>query len=1301
VLELSIGSEFAHRFVVEKRIQSGGMGMIFRARDRQTNRPVALKLMQREATSGEVERFMREARTLSELRHPSIVSYVAHGISSEGQPYLVMEWLEGEDLSDRLRRIRMTVPEVIILLRTVGAALQTAHQAGVIHRDIKPSNLFLRDGQLERTTLIDFGLARSVLGGRRSTQTGVVIGTPEYMSPEQARGDRQIGPSADIFSLGCVAFECLTGQPPFVSEHIASVLAKILFEEPPPLDTACPDAPEPLVKLFNKMLAKNPLARISDATKLLEALSDIGELPDISPPRHGSTTGSLRFEMAGTEQALVSVVIAQGKEAKRDNRLTLDPVSMQDLQSQGASMREALIQFGVNVECMVDGSLIASITRQGAASDQAIHAARCALVIKERWPDSTVALATGRAVLDGGTMFGEVLGRVGKMIETAREDSQIQAGSVVIDKVTSRLCESHFSIIRHKDFRLLVGYSQAADESRPLLGVPTPCVGRERELSLLEASFASCRDNSTAAVVLVSSPAGVGKSRLRHEFLRRVEVQNAEALVMMGRGDPMSVGASYGLLAQALRRLFGLADTETPAVRQQKIRARVAESVKSGEVQRVAEFLGEICGTQFPESVQLRAARQDPHVMSDQVSQAFVEFLSAECAKSQTVLLILEDLHWGDALTVRIVDVALRELADQPLMVLALARPEVEDLFPALWSGRARQDIRLGGLPKRACERLVQQVLGSKVAPAVLARIIEQAAGNALFLEELVRAVSEGTSDELPETVLAILHARLMRLPPDARRVLRTASVFGDTFWEGGVRKLLGREGTQMKLAEWLQIQVEAEIIELRKESRIPGEIEYRFRHGLVREAAYGMLPDEERRLGHYLVGCYLEEAGESDPSVLAEHFHRSGDFARATVLYARAAEKAYNDNDWEGVLNRVAKGLECGAEGETRGVLIQFQACIGFWRNDLAAAYQLGMEAMSLLAVGTADWCRACIATLGAASALGKLAQVAELAMRFGSIVPAPEILGMYIMGTALFATGLGFVGERDLSNLFMSHLKEFAGPIEGTDPTARSWLHYALGRCASALEPKPYSAVQHFRTSAAAFQQTGDRRMVVNAFGDLGFALSRVGREAEGESILREMLPLAMRIGEEIPIVWVRMYLANVLSERSDAAGREEARQIAHSILKAIGEASYYSGLAYCALAAVNRADGNLAQAEADARKALGILRYVASHAPLAFIALSQVLLAAGRIDEAVQTATEGMGVVKALGGTGGSEVPLRMTYIAALRAQNNLEAVEREEQELRRQIELRIQDFADPSLRDSYLARIERHSAMVLHS
>ena len=390
MLALSLGSIFTNRFVVEKQMKSGGMGLVYKARDRQTNRPVALKLLRHEANSSEIDRFMREARTLSELRHPGVVSYVAHGISGEGEPYLAMEWLEGEDLAQRLRRQSLNVSEVLILLHAVAEALEVAHQAKILHRDIKPSNLFLRDGQVDQATLIDFGLARRVLGGAQVTQTGVVVGTPEYMSPEQARGDRHIGPSADIFSLGCVAFECLTGQPPFVSEHIATVLAKILFEEAPLLSHARPDLPAPLGKLVARMLTKNPQARIASATALRAELAALDELRDREPTRRPSTIGNSRQAMAGGEQVLVSVVIAQGENGQREGRLTLDPEQFEIARSRSESLRDSLVQFGVNVECMVDGSLIATIVRQGAATEQAIQAVRCALLIKDRLPGSIV-----------------------------------------------------------------------------------------------------------------------------------------------------------------------------------------------------------------------------------------------------------------------------------------------------------------------------------------------------------------------------------------------------------------------------------------------------------------------------------------------------------------------------------------------------------------------------------------------------------------------------------------------------------------------------------------------------------------------------------------------------------------------------------------------------------------------------------------------------------------------------------------------------------------------------------------------
>jgi tetratricopeptide (TPR) repeat protein len=940
---------------------------------------------------------------------------------------------------------------------------------------------------------------------------------------------------------------------------------------------------------------------------------------------YSSIINGQNFIMAGGEQVPVSVVIAQGRDTKIDTQLTLDPAQLETARSKSSSLRDVLMQLRVAVEVLIDGSLIATVTRQGTATDQAVQAARCALIVRERWPESDVAVVTGRAVLDGTTMFGEVLGRLGLMIEGARERPPLPPGSVYVDEITSRLIENHMAVLKDGSGQyILSSTAQSVDETRMVLGVPTPCVGRERELNLLDATFTSCCEGGAATAVLVSAPPGTGKSRLRHEFLRRLRARERDVTILTGRGDPMSAGASYGLLSQALGHLFGISDGEDLKIRQDKIVARVRKTVPHADVQYVSEFLGELCGVPFPDDIALRAARQDPRVMSDQVMQAFVQFLGAETER-HPVLLLLEDLHWGDVLTVKLVDSALRQLSDQPLMVLALARPEVEELFPKLWADRARQDIRLGALPKRACARLVQQVLGDKVSPAVQERLIEQAAGNALFLEELMRAVAAGKGEDLPGTVLAVLRARLMRLVPEARRVLRAASIFGETFWEGGLRRLLGREGTGNQLETWLQILVESEIIERRRESRFPSEPEYSFRHGLVRDAAYSMLTDDDRRVGHYLAGCFLEEAGERYPMVLAEHFRLSGDTPRAIVLYTHAAEQACECNDLEAALQRAKLGLDCGAEGEERAAILSIQAYAWFWRNELEKAMEAGLESIEQLTPGSLRWCKAMGCVTASAAALGRREQVSALALRFGNITPAPEILGAYIEAISLVAVMLGLIGDREMADLFLSYAETFGGPAAPDDPAVRAWLNYAVGRLGAALRPQPYRTLLAFQASATAFHLIGDRRMIAVATGDLGLTLARLGRPREAERKLREILQLAQQLDEPITLTWVQMYLALVLAERGDAEARAEARQLAQSILRTIGERSYYSGIAYCVLAAVERVE-DPALAEQHAIRAVEILSATTSSAPLGYIALANVLLSAGRADAAAKEAERG---------------------------------------------------------------------------
>src|SRR5262249_14671136 len=159
------------------------------------------------------------------------------------------------------------------------------------------------------------------------------------------------------------------------------------------------------------------------------------------------------------------------------------------------------------------------------------------------------------------------------------------------------------------------------------------------------------------------------------------------------------------------------------------------------------------------------AARQDKVLMGDQMRRALEDFVSSACARGPVVL-VLEDLHWGDAPSVRLVDAALRNLSDRPLFVLASARPEIHERFPRLWGERRVQEIRLEPLSRRASERLVREVLGADVSAALVNHLVARADGNAFYLEELIRAAAERAGDALPETVLAMVESRLEQLEP-------------------------------------------------------------------------------------------------------------------------------------------------------------------------------------------------------------------------------------------------------------------------------------------------------------------------------------------------------------------------------------------------------------------------------------------------------------------------------------------------------------------------------------------------------
>jgi hypothetical protein len=891
---------FADRFEIERRAGGGGMGDVYRARDRSTGALVALKVTHQGIVGREAaERFDREARLLAEIDHPGIVSYVAHGTEPDGRLFLAMEWLDGEDLAARLARGPLLVEESVEFVRRVAAALGAVHRRGVVHRDLKPGNLFLVRGEVTGIKVLDFGVARRAAPSQRMTRTGTLVGTPQYMAPEQVRAGREITPVADVFSLGCVLYECLAGQPPFHAEHIAAVLARILFDDPPGVKGLRPEVPVPLSALVGRMLAKDPGLRPADGDALSAALEGLSA-PSSSVTGDGPARLPARA-FAEKGQALFSLVVASPAHASGDDETVALGHAGADTDRQ-SDLRSALATLGLAVDFMADGSLMVKVAGTGSATDQAAHAAHGALTVMERWPSASVALATGRGAAEGAFPVGEVADRAAGLLAAPEKRS-----GVLVDDLTARLLDPRFTLTPTPEGPLLTGLEKDADLSRSLLGKPTPCVGREAELGSLEALLSGCIEASEARAVLVTAPPGAGKSRLRHELLRRIERGGEPVTILVGRGEAMSAGAPYGILAAAIRGLSGVGGGEPIEKQRGRLHARVGQHVAATERERVVGFVGELCGVPFPDEdlPMLRTARYEPKIMEDCLRRAVLDWLSAECGAGP-VLVVLDDLQWGDALTVSVLDDALREQAGAPLLVLALARPEVHAAFPKLWHGQKLQEIALRGLSRKACERLILEVLGKDVPAAVVDRALEQSAGNALFLEELIRSIAEGKGDEQPETVVAMLQARIGRLSTGLQHALLAASVFGRSFWSGGVTRVLGLPWAPAEVAASLSELVEAELVQACPVSRLQGEKEHAFRHTLVRDAAYGLLTAGDLATGHRLAGEFLEAAGARDAAVVADHHERGGDRVKAADFYARAAEESLTSGDYAGARNLV-----------------------------------------------------------------------------------------------------------------------------------------------------------------------------------------------------------------------------------------------------------------------------------------------------------------------------------------------------------------------------------------------------------
>ncbi len=1221
------GDVIEDRFEIVAPVAEGGMGLVFRARDRITGAPVAVKVLL-EPTPGHTERFLREAKVLGELRHPAIVRYFAHGVASSGDLFLVMQWVEGEDLSWRLTRGALGPAEAIALATRVAEALGTAHALGIVHRDVKPSNILLEGGDVSRPVLVDFGVALQA-GAPRRTRTGLVVGTPGYMAPEQARGSRAVDARADVYSLGCVLFECLAGRAPFVGEHAVAVLAKILLEAPPRLRALVPGVPVAVDELCDRLLAKAPEERPADGTTaaaLLAACSLEGT---------GSVRATAAPSLTSDEQRMVHVILAARDDAPDPMGETL---ALEDQPIRLDTFEES---FGVVLERLADGSIVGSAGGEGSAADRVSRAVRAALQLRRAASLPRVVVASGLGRLRGRMPFGEAVDAAAAL---ARRCLQAGETGVFVDPLTVDLGGVRVAVTRRGELARV----DAEPTSGPRRASST-MLGRDRELAALLAAREESVGEGEVRVALVTAPPGTGKTRLASEILLRFGAMAPPPRTCEVCCDELSAGSTFGMASQLVGAFAGVDFADSPERRRQRLDVFLASAqLAPDDVARLADFLGEILGaaSATEPGVALRAARADAMTMADHVRRAFTDLMRA--MTHQPLVIVLDDLQWCDRASMKLLDGALRDLESSPTFVLALARPEVDDRLPGAFEGRAVTRIALGPLAPRASERLVRQRLGADAGDEVVRQVLEVGRGNPLFLEETARGVKEGRApDASSGTVLAALGARLDTLPAEQRHVLRAASVLGQRFVLSGVCALLGsadRRGVRAHLDDLVGREVlVAPGTASPSQPGADADPEFAFLHTLLRDAAYATLTAEDRALGHRLAVDWLSERRSPDAMLVATHAELGGLLAVAARAYVRAAAQALEGVDFQGVKDRAALALRCGAEGALRGDLEVVVAETCFWMGDLAGCAERARWAMDALPASSEGWFRAGGYAGAALSRLGDAAGVLELTARIRDAPVEGAALEAKVVALCVVAGFLPLQGNAPLAREILDSIELQATTLGARNPQvlARFFRSSGLHAMATGDVPRALAAITR---AAALFAEVGDLRNALAQRGNIVNGLLEVGdyeaAVAEGGRLMAE----AERLGLRNVTALARQNVGYALVQSGQVEEGIAMLRQARADFAAQGHRRMEGGC-HIYLASAARKAGDLRAAEGEARAAIEVLDSTPPLRAYALALLGTARLDAGDVAGGSVAADEAVAIFEQLGGTdaGESEIVL----------------------------------------------------------
>jgi class 3 adenylate cyclase/tetratricopeptide (TPR) repeat protein len=874
---------------------------------------------------------------------------------------------------------------------------------------------------------------------------------------------------------------------------------------------------------------------------------------EANPPgaRFCSSCGA-RLEASGAlreERKLVSILFVDlvGFTTRADGA---DPEDVRDaLQLYHADAKERIERYGGKLEKFIGDAVMAVFGAPVAHGDDAERAVRAALNVLEGIDElnrvhgldlaARAAVNTGEAVVSMASERGEALA-MGDVVNTAsRLQSAAPTGCVVVGRETYRATRN---AIRYETSPAIDAKGKAAPveawlaveastapAERPV--VSTALVGRDRELELMASVWTRALSERRPHLVTVIGPPGIGKTRLCHEVASIVAAEGGR--VLRGRCLPYGGQAGYQAFSFLVRDACEIVASDPHALARQKLEQTVHEVVPEAEAAETARFLALLLGL-APD------AEVDDGRLLFFAARRFLESF----ALAEPTMFVFEDVHWAQTSEIELLQYLGKHLRDSPLVLVAVARPELLDAHPSWGSGLAAQTT----IPLDPLEAADASALAARIVQAAtersfdVARLVEVAGGNPLFLEELAASVVElGDSEDLPITVREAIAARIDAMPSDVRTALLSAAVVGKTFWRGALKSVGGIED----LDESLNVLESRDFVRRDPSSQLTGDSQFTFRHMLIREVAYATVPRALRRERHAAVARYIEEtlgaSAETASSILAYHWSEGGEPARAIPHLLAAANAARRGWAKGAAIDLYSKALELAGDDELRRrirlqrglALVELQDYERAKEEIVGLLPELeGEEKLeALLFLGHAT-----IWTENDAETLATAEQALALARQLGDDAGIAAALALESEGLAM----RGAEGDLDRALELGDHALEIWAP--GARPfDLVNFLHlHANAKCWSGQFER---SVELSRQARAIATDVHSAESLLRGGGLEALALAGLGRHEEAIAIWDELFEVARELGPNPRVVLNYSALAyRELYDLDEARNRSE---------------------------------------------------------------------------------------------------------------------------------------------------------------